>query len=134
MKKKILLIEDSPYLSRALNDFFTDKGFDMLLAADGNEGMRIVYEHKPDLIILDLMIPGISGEEVCKRVRKDETVSATPIIMITAKGSDVDKIVGRVIGANVYLTKPFGLDVLLREVSRIMAPETSTGISSQGKD
>ena len=77
--------------------------------------------HNPDLVILDLKLPELQGEEVCKEIRKDKKTSGTPIIMLTAKDSDVDRVVGRVIGADCYMTKPFELDELGSRIKELLA-------------
>ena len=92
------------------------------MANDGETGLKKAKRNVPDLIILDLMLPGIPGEMVCKSLREDDRVDLQqiPIIMLTAKSGDVDRLIGKVIGANVYLTKPFDADSLIGEVSRAL--------------
>lgn len=101
---KILVVDDEKVILEVLEAYFEKQGWEMLFASNGIEALKEVKEQSPDLIILDLMLPDISGEEVCRLVRKD---SNTPIIMLTAKSAEDDLINGIVIGADDYITKPF---------------------------
>jgi DNA-binding response OmpR family regulator len=120
MKKKILLIEDEADIANPLAYRLNKKGLEVIIAQDGEEGLKKAQEERPDLIILDLMLPRLPGEEVCKRIRDDERIGKVPIIMLTAKASDVDKIVGKTLGASSYMTKPFEANDLLKEVDRFL--------------
>lgn len=119
-KAKVLVIEDEEDISELLTLRLAKTGFYVSVAHDGEEGLEKARETNPDVIILDLMLPKMSGEEVCKAIRENENtdVAKTPIIMLTAKSTQVDRIIGRVIGANSYMTKPFDPDDLLAEVDR----------------
>ena len=119
-KKRVLIIEDSPFLSRILESGFVKDGFEVSVCSDGESGLKAAKEEMPDLIILDLILPKLSGEDVCKEIRKDDKIKATPIIMLTAKDSEADKIIGRVIGADKYLPKPFDADKLIKEVRELI--------------
>jgi DNA-binding response OmpR family regulator len=112
-KTKILVIDDSVNLLEALRVNFTKEGYDTLLARDGIEAIDIVKREKPDLVILDIMLPGMDGFEVCRVIRHDTMI---PIIMLSAKTDEVDKIVGLELGADDYITKPFSLRELLARV------------------
>jgi DNA-binding response OmpR family regulator len=101
---KILVVDDEKVILEVLEAYFEKEGWEILFASNGIEALKEVKEQSPDLIILDLMLPDISGEEVCRLVRKD---SNTPIIMLTAKSAEDDLINGIVIGADDYITKPF---------------------------
>ena len=96
-------------------------GYTVQSAKNGIEGLEKARRDLPDLVILDLMLPGISGEEVCKAIREDtdDTVSAIPILMLTARGTDADRIIGKVLGANAYITKPFHTEDLLATAERL---------------
>lgn len=122
MRKKVLLIEDEPDISRPLAFRLNKKGLDVVVAQDGEDGLAKSKTESPDLIILDLMLPKLQGEEVCRRIRQDEKTSKVPIIMLTAKASDVDKIVGKTLGADSYMTKPFEASDLLKEIDRLLKP------------
>ena len=120
-KKKLLLIEDKEDLCTLLKLNIEDSGrYKVIIATDGEDGLKKAKEIKPHLIILDLGLPKLSGEEVCKKVRADENIGKTPIIIATAKGSEADRIVGKVIGANSYISKPFEIYELLEEVDKLL--------------
>ena len=113
--EKILIIEDDPTMQRVLKDNFEFSGFEVRTAGDGAAGVRAVFETKPDLILLDIMLPQVSGFDVCRRIRKEGL--ATPIIMLTAKNQESDVVLGLDLGADDYVTKPFSIEVLLARVS-----------------
>ena len=121
-KKRILVIEDEMDICKIIAFRLKSAGYQVTVANDGETGLKKAKRNVPDLIILDLMLPGIPGEMVCKSLREDDRVDLQqiPIIMLTAKSGDVDRLIGKVIGANVYLTKPFDADSLIGEVSRAL--------------
>ncbi len=122
-KKNILLVEDDPDISKSVAFRLRKQGYEVHAVADGKSGLAAALETIPHLLILDLMLPLISGEEVCKGIREhdDEQIQKIPIIMLTAKSSEADAIVGRVIGATVYMTKPFSMDDLLVKIEKIIS-------------
>lgn len=120
-KKKILVIEDDQDINRTLCLRLQMEDFEVLSAHDGFEGFYKATTQRPDLIILDLKLPGLPGEEICKWLRKDEKYSSLPIIMLTAKDTDVDKVIGKIIGASQYLSKPFDMDELLKKISLLLS-------------
>ncbi|OGW79893.1 MAG: hypothetical protein A3G33_06280 [Omnitrophica bacterium RIFCSPLOWO2_12_FULL_44_17] len=117
-KMKILVIDDETEITSMIKDLFENEGFIVLTANDGAAGLDMMRKELPDLIILDLAMPKLSGEELCKAMRKDPNpfISNIPIIMLTAKSTDLDRILGIVLGANAYMTKPFKQDDLLNLV------------------
>jgi len=117
MAKKILIIEDEPGIILSLKDEFESEGYDVVTARDGEEGLKSVKKEKPDLIILDVMMPRMDGYEVCKMLRKDE--DPTPIIMLTVKDKEIDKVLGLELGADDYVTKPFSLRELTARVKAL---------------
>ncbi len=119
-KKKILIIEDDKDINRTLSLRMEMEGFEVLAAHEGYEGFYKARAQRPDLIILDLKLPGLPGEEICRELRKDEKYVSLPIIMLTAKDTDVDKVVGKVIGANQYMNKPFDMDELLKKIYALL--------------
>jgi DNA-binding response OmpR family regulator len=121
-KKKILIIEDAPDINRTLCLRLRMEGFEAVAAHEGYEGFYKAVAQRPDLIILDLKLPGLPGEEICKELRKDERYASLPIIMLTAKDTDADKLIGKVIGANLYISKPFDMDGLLKKISFLLSP------------
>jgi DNA-binding response OmpR family regulator len=114
MNEKILIIEDEADLVKGLKLNLAGEGYVVAWAADGQEGLRQALEETPDLIILDIMLPKMSGLEVCRELRQKK--AAVPIIMLTAKGEEVDKVVGLEIGADDYMTKPFSIRELLARI------------------
>lgn len=119
-EKTILIIDDEKNLSRVLELQLTDLGYKIIIAIDGKEGLAKAKEEKIDLIILDLVLPKMPGEEVCRQIRKDERIGKIPILMLTAKTQDVDRVIGRVIGANCYLTKPFDWAILIEQIKKLI--------------
>lgn len=111
-QKKILIIEDEDYILDLLSYSLKKEGFITKFASNGEKGLELVQDFKPDLLILDLMLPDISGFEICKKVSKEYTI---PIVMITAKSDTIDKILGIELGADDYITKPFDIrEVIVR--------------------
>jgi DNA-binding response OmpR family regulator len=114
--QKILIVEDNPGVSEIMARALQRAGYHIFCAADGIEALRLVEKEMPDLILLDLGIPKLPGEEVCRAVRRSEKTRDIPIIMVTGKTRDVDKVFGKVIGANQYITKPFDIEYLVKSV------------------
>jgi len=112
--KKILVVEDDASIVLGLDAALQEEGYDYRTARTGTEGLRLGLDWKPDLIILDLMLPGMSGFEVCKRLRDNQI--QTPIIMLTSKTEENDKVLGLELGADDYVTKPFSLRELLARI------------------
>jgi DNA-binding response OmpR family regulator len=114
MKQTILVVEDDQAILTGLIDLLESEGFTVLKAVDGNQALRLYEREHPDLILLDVMIPDISGYDVCRRIRKAD--SLTPVLMLTAKGQEIDKVVGLELGADDYIVKPFGIRELLARI------------------
>ncbi len=114
----ILIIEDDATMLRGLKDNFEFKGYRVLTAADGEEGLEAALNHKPDLIVLDIMLPKINGYEVCRLIRKEGL--EMPIIMLTAKGEESDIVLGLNLGADDYVTKPFSIKELLARAAAFL--------------
>jgi DNA-binding response OmpR family regulator len=117
-KASILVVEDEQSIRSALIDFLEYHGFETAEAVDGLEAERTVAEHRFDLILLDLMLPKISGEQLCSKWRKEGL--QTPILMLTAKGQEKEKIEGLNLGADDYITKPFSLEELLARINAVL--------------
>ncbi|MBX7459332.1 phosphate regulon transcriptional regulator PhoB [Qipengyuania sp. 1NDH17] len=117
---KLLLVEDDPALSELLEYRFSNEGYDVRTTADGDEALLLAAEDVPDLVILDWMIEGTSGIEVCRRLRRDKSTAHVPIIMLTAREAEDDRIRGLETGADDYLTKPFSPRELLARVAAVM--------------
>jgi DNA-binding response OmpR family regulator len=114
----ILIIEDDPTMLRGLKDSFTFKGYRVKTAKDGESGLNEALNSKPDLILLDIMLPGINGYEICRLIRSEGL--DMPIIMLTAKGQNSDIILGLNLGADDYVTKPFDIHELLARVNAFL--------------
>jgi DNA-binding response OmpR family regulator len=115
--KKILIIEDDLAILRGLKDNLEYESYEVITATDGEKGYCFIQEKKPDLIILDLMLPKMSGYEICRKVREEGP--ATPILMLTARGEEVDRVLGLDMGADDYVTKPFSVPELLARIRSI---------------
>ena len=115
---KILIVEDEPEMVLGLKDNFEFEGYEVATAADGVAGLEQARALKPDLIVLDIMLPKLSGLEVCKTLRGEGVT--TPIVMLTARGQEVDKVVGLELGADDYVTKPFSVRELMARVKAIL--------------
>lgn len=123
---KVLIIEDEDTLAAKLADKMRSEGFTVQTAADGEDGLEKARTTLPDLIVLDIMLPKLDGLSLCRMVRRDPLTAHIPIIMLTARGTEVDKIVGLESGADDYVVKPFGLGEFLARVRAVMrrAPGT----------
>ncbi len=117
---KILVVDDEPDIIELVTYNLSKEGFDVSPAFDGEEALAKIRKEKFDFIILDLMLPGIQGMEICRILRNDPITKNIPIIMLTAKGEEIDKILGLEIGADDYMTKPFSTRELLTRVKTIM--------------
>jgi DNA-binding response OmpR family regulator len=116
--KTVLIVEDNPTMARALEDNFTMKGYQVKTARDGEQALNAAFVNRPDMIILDVMLPKINGFEVCSRMREKKL--DTPIIMLSAKDQDADVITGLNLGADDYITKPFSIKQLLARVEALL--------------
>jgi DNA-binding response OmpR family regulator len=127
MEGKILVVEDEPDVRKGLRTVLEAEGFRVLEAADGKAGLEKAIEEKPDLVVLDLMIPGLDGFEVARGIRARGSTS--PILILTARASEVDKVLGFELGADDYVTKPFGVRELVARVRALLrraAPRPGT--------
>ena len=127
MAKRILLVDDEPLIVKGLRYTLEQEGYEILTAADGEEALQVFFEQPVDLVLLDVMLPKLDGIQVCQRIRESSNV---PILMLTAKGEDMDKILGLEYGADDYMTKPFNIlevkariKTVLRRVSQPVTNE-----------
>jgi len=122
MNQHILIIEDEPDIAESLHYNFVRDGFKAQIAESGEKGLRLALNEAgaPSLIILDLMLPGMSGMELCRRLRREPQTRKTPIIMLTAKASEADKIAGLELGADDYIVKPFSVKEVLARVRAVL--------------
>lgn len=118
MKTKILIVEDDPHILLGLEEVLKSDGFEVAVCNRGDQAVEAVTRHHPELIVLDVMLPGLSGYDVCKQLRSRRL--ATPILMLTAKGQEIDKVVGLDLGADDYVTKPFGVRELLARIHALL--------------
>ncbi len=117
---RILIVEDERGLTQTLSWYFNREGFEAIVAHDGNEGLRKAQTILPDIILLDVMLPGLDGLKVCQQIRAGERTKSIPIMMITAKSEENDQVVGYAMGADDYVTKPFSNKILLQKVKVLL--------------
>ena len=127
MAKKVLIVDDEPNIVISLEFLMKQAGYTTDIARTGDEALQQIDTFRPDLILLDVMLPGISGFDICQQVRQTPAWQAIKIVMLTAKGRDVEVTKGLALGANAYITKPFSTKELLAEVAAQLAAETSVG-------
>lgn len=118
--KKILIVDDEGFFIEPIKLFLERNGFEILVANDGMSGLQLARKERPDLIILDLMLPKIDGFQVCRLLKFDERFRNIPIIIVSAKDTDKDKMLGRQSGADVYLTKPLVPQLLVEKVKSLL--------------
>lgn len=122
---KILAVDDEEHIQELIKFNLESSGFKVICCGNGTEALKLVKSEKPDLVLLDVMLPGIDGYDVCKEIRKDNSISNIPIIMITAKSEELDKILGLELGADDYMTKPFSIRELLARVKAVLRRTSS---------
>jgi phosphate regulon transcriptional regulator PhoB len=135
MAREVLVVEDEPDICRLVVLHLERDGFRCRTATSGADALREVKTAVPDLVVLDLMLPGLDGLEVCRRLRRDSSTSSVPIIMLTAKSDEVDRVVGLEVGADDYVGKPFSpkeLVARIRAVLRRSRPDQPTPVLSVG--
>jgi len=120
MAKTVLVIDDEAELVRLLDYNLTKAGYLAISAKDGASGLAMARKHRPDLVILDVMMPGMDGWEVCKALRKEPATFTVPILMLTAKAEEADRVLGLELGADDYVPKPFGVRELLARVKALL--------------
>ena len=119
-KEKVLIVDDEEHIVELLKFNLLNAGYDVFTANDGIDAVKIAKAEKPGLVLLDLMLPGIDGFDVCKEIKRDNEMKKTSIIMLTAKGEELDKILGLELGADDYITKPFSVRELLARVKAVL--------------
>src|SRR5437764_9885118 len=118
MKTKILIVEDDPHILLGLEEVLASDGFEVAVCNRGDQAIDAIAKHRPALMVLDVMLPGMSGYDICKLLRSKKIT--TPILMLTAKGQELDKVVGLDLGADDYVTKPFGVRELLARIHALI--------------
>ena len=126
----VLVVEDEDAIAEAVRARLHSEGYRVVVASDGPEAIRSHAEHRPDLVVLDLMLPGMDGLEVCTRIQRD---GWTPVLMLTARTEEADKVAGFAVGADDYLTKPFSLRELTVRVQAILRRRERIEGSSEGE-
>src|SRR6266446_8783868 len=129
MKIRILIIEDDPHILLGLEEVLKSDGFEVAVCNRGDRAVEAVTRHRPALLLLDVMLPGLSGYDICKQVRAQKM--ATPILMLTAKGQEIDKVVGLDLGADDYVTKPFGVRELLARIHALLRRMGGNGAAAE---
>lgn len=129
MNGKILIIEDEPKLAALLADYLRQSGFEVRLVADGTAAVPAIHEQKPDLVLLDLMLPGKDGMEICKEVRR---FSSVPIIMVTARVEEIDRLLGLEFGADDYICKPYSPREVVARVKAVLRRGGTTTDGNHG--
>ena len=127
MMRKVMIVEDDEAMAVALRDGFASEGYEVGVVADGVAAVESIGRESPDIVILDVMLPKMSGLDICKRIRREG--SRVPIIMLTARGQEIDKVLGLKIGADDYVTKPFSFLELMARVSAVL--RRCTGFTDQ---
>jgi DNA-binding response OmpR family regulator len=120
MTAKILVADDEPNIVISLEFLLKREGYTVLIARDGQEALEVIERERPDLVLLDVMMPKKSGFEVCQDVRTNDALQATKILMLTAKGRDTDVVKGLALGADAYMTKPFATRELVQKVAEML--------------
>jgi DNA-binding response OmpR family regulator len=131
MPKKILVIEDEPKLANQLVDTLQSDGYVVSLATDGEQAWEKARAEKPDLFVLDMMLPKLDGLSLCRMIRNEASLAGTPIIIITARGGEMDKIIGLESGADDYLVKPVGLGEFLARVRAVLRRPSASSAGQQ---
>lgn len=123
MAKKILIVDDEAHIRMLIEqtlEELEDEGVVFLMAENGEEALQIISEEKPELVFLDVMMPKMNGMEVCRRVKKELAIPGVFIVLLTAKGQEVDRLRGQEVGADIYMTKPFNPDTILSQARVVL--------------
>jgi len=131
-KTKILVVEDDANIALGLEEVLRNEGFEVVNCARGDKALELVDKERPVLMILDVMLPGMSGFDVCKQLRASHSAhSRLPVLVLTAKGQEIDKVIGLELGADDYVTKPFGVRELIARVHALLRRGQSAGAESE---
>ena len=129
MSQQILIVEDEADIRELLRFNLEREGFSVLEAADGNEGLKLARQHMPDLVLLDVMLPGFDGFEVCRRLGAQSETANIPVLMLTARGEEMDRVVGLSLGADDYVVKPFSVRELMLRIRAVLRRGTRSSES-----
>tara|TARA_B100000941_G_scaffold239165_1_gene182335 strand:- start:29 stop:715 length:687 start_codon:yes stop_codon:yes gene_type:complete len=131
VSQKIYIVEDEPDIRETLKYNFSNEGFEVFTAPDGEEALSNLKKVLPDVLILDLMLPGLSGLDVCKSIRADDDIRDMSIIMLTAKGEEIDRVIGFELGADDYVTKPFSVRELILRVKVLLKKQRESLVENK---
>ncbi len=131
MSQKIYIVEDEPDIRDTLKYNFSNEGFKVFTSPDGEEALSNIKKVLPDVLILDLMLPGVSGLDVCKSIRADDDIKDMSIIMLTAKGEEIDRVIGFELGADDYVTKPFSVRELILRVKVLLKKQRESLVQNK---
>lgn len=123
MSQKILVVDDEIHIAKIISYTLEHENYNVVVAHDGKEGLRLAREESPDLIVLDLMLPNIDGYKVCRLLKFDEKYRHIPIILLSARSEDEDKIMGEEVGADFFMEKPFNPDELLAKIQELIGQQ-----------
>lgn len=129
--RRILVIEDEPDIHEVLDYNLRAAGYEVVSAVRGLDGLRLVREHRPDLVLLDLMLPDIPGTEVCRAIRDNPSTRGLPVVMLTARQEEIDRVVGFEVGADDYVTKPFSVRELMLRIRAVLKRRDVPAIDAQ---
>jgi DNA-binding response OmpR family regulator len=121
-KPRVVIVEDEPHILLSLEFLLQRHGYETASAADGEAGLALIQNLRPDVVLLDIMMPGRNGYDVCRILKSDPDLHATPVIFLTAKGQEVDMLKGLDLGATSYVTKPFGNAEILEAIRAVLPP------------
>jgi len=131
-RRRITIVEDERDMAELVAMRLRKEHYDVEVAHDGGEGLRKIRSNRPDLVLLDIMLPGISGTEVLNELRANPDIANVPVIMMTARGEESDIVAGLQIGADDYVTKPFSMSVLIARVKAVLRRSETSGVSGKG--
>ena len=134
VKKTILVVDDEKDIVEMMSFNLQRNGYDVLTAHNGNDALAMAQRHAPDLIVLDLMMPGLDGTEVTRRLKGDAKLSKIPLVILTAKGEETDVVVGLTLGADDYVTKPFSMKILLARLSSVLRRAEPLSAADSGEN
>lgn len=121
-KERVVIVEDEPHIVLSLEFLLLREGYEVASAADGEEGLALVRRLRPDVVLLDIMMPKRNGYQVCQAIKSDPDLASIPIIMLSAKGQEVEILKGLELGASAYVTKPFGNAEVLEAIRAALEP------------
>lgn len=124
--ERVLIVDDEEHILELLRFNLSNSGYKVITANNGIDGLKLALEYKPNLVLLDLMLPGMDGFDVCKEIKRNKDTQKTSIIMLTAKGEELDKVLGLELGADDYMTKPFSIRELLARVKAVLRRSTTS--------